>query len=51
MFYAVILIYINIINFVLVNLGKDYDMIQTDQLKDNLIFFQTIITFVLSTKK
>ena len=41
------MIYINITNFVL---EKDYSMIETRRLKNIVIFFQTILGFVLSRK-
>ena len=45
------MIYINITNFVLISeLEKDHSMIETRRLKNVVIFFQTIITFVLSRK-
>ena len=47
---AIILIYINIPNFVLINeLEKGHSMIETHRSK-NVNFFQRIITFVLSRK-
>ena len=44
---ATIMIYINITNFVLISkLENDHSMIE----KKNVIFFQTILSFVLSGK-
>ena len=44
------MIYINITNFVLISsLEKDRSMIETRRLK-NVIFFQAVISFVLSRK-
>ena len=43
--------YINITKFVLINeLEKDHSMIVTRRLKDVVIFFQKILSFVLSRK-
>ena len=43
--------YINITSFVLVSqLEKSHSMIETYRLKDVVIFFQTILSFVLSRK-
>ena len=51
MSYAIIMIYINITNFVLISqLEKDHSMIETRCLKNDVIFFQTILRFVLSRK-
>ena len=45
------MIYINITNFVLISsLEKDHSMIETSRLKNVVIFFQTILSFVLSRK-
>ena len=44
---AIIMIYINITNFVL---EKDQSMIETRRLKNVVIFLQTILSFVLSRK-
>ena len=42
---AIIMIYINITNFVLISyLEKDHSMTETRRLK-NVIFFQTILSF------
>ena len=41
------MIYINITNFVL---EKDHNMTETFHLKNVVIFFQTILSFVLSRK-
>ena len=47
---AIIMIYTNIINFVLISLlEKDHSMIETRRLK-NVVFFQTILSLVLSRK-
>ena len=43
---AIIMIYINITNFVLISyLEKDHSMIETSRLKNVVIFFQTILSF------
>ena len=48
---AIIMIYTNIINFVLISLlEKDHSMIETRRLKNVVVFFQTILSFVLSRK-
>ena len=48
---AIITIYINITNFVLISqLEKDHRMIETHLLKNVVIFFQTFLNFVLSRK-
>ena len=45
------MIYINTISFVLISyLEKDQNMIETPHLKNIVIFFQTILSFVLSRK-
>ena len=45
------MIYINITNFVLISsLEKDRSMIETRRLKNVVIFFQAVISFVLSRK-
>ena len=47
---AIIMIYTNI-NFVLISLlEKDHSMIETRRLKNVVVFFQTILSFVLSRK-
>ena len=46
---AIIVIYINITNFVLISsLEKDHSMIETLHLKNVVIFIQAILSFVLS---
>ena len=51
MSYAIIMTYINITKFVLINqLEKDHSMIETRRLKNIVIFIQTIVSFVLSRK-
>ena len=48
---AIIMIYTNIINFVLISLlEKDHSMIETRRLKNVVVFFQTILSLVLSRK-
>ena len=49
---AIIMIYINITSFVLISkLEKDHhSMIETSLLKNVVIFFQAILSFVLSRK-
>ena len=48
---AIIMIYINITNFVLISkLEKDHSMIETRRLKNVAIFLQAILSFVLSRK-
>ena len=48
---AIIMIYTNIINFVLISLlEKDHSMIETGRLKNVVVFFQTILSLVLSRK-
>ena len=48
---AIIMIYINITSFALISkLEKDHSMIETRRLKNIAIFFQTILSFVLSRK-
>ena len=48
---AINTIYINITSFVLISeLGKDHSMIGTRRLKNVVIFFKTILSFVLSSK-
>ena len=48
---VVIMIYINITNFVLISeLEKDHSMIETRRLKNVAIFIETILSFVLSIK-
>ena len=48
---AIIKIYINIINFVLISyLGKDHNMIETRLLKKVIIFFQITLSFGLLLK-
>ena len=43
---AIIMIYINITNFVLISyFEKDHSMIETRRLKNVVIFFQTILSF------
>ena len=43
--------YINITKFVLINyIEKDHSMIEMRRLKNNVIFFQTVISFMLSRK-
>ena len=45
------MIYTNIINFVLISLlEKDHSMIETRRLKNVVVFFQTILSLVLSRK-
>ena len=45
---TIIMTYINIANFVLINwLGKDHSMIETCRLKDVVIFMETILCFEL----
>ena len=45
------MIFMNIIKFVIINeLGKDHSMIETVLLKNNIIFIQIILSFVLSKK-
>ena len=45
------MIFMNIIKFVIINeLGKDHSMIETVLLKNNVIFIQIILSFVLSKK-
>ena len=47
---AIIMIYTNI-NFVLISLlEKDHSMIETLRLKNVVVFFQTILSLVLSRK-
>ena len=47
---AIIMIYTNI-NFVLISLlEKDHSMIETRRLKNVVVFFQTILSLVLSRK-
>ena len=51
MSYAIIMTYINITKFVLINqLEKDHSMIEMRCLKNIVIFIQTIVSFVLSRK-
>ena len=51
MSYAINTIYVNITSFVLISqLEKDHSMIETRRLKNVVIFFQTILSFVLSRK-
>ena len=48
---AIIMIYTNTINFVLISLlEKDHSMIETRRLKNVVVFFQTILSLVLSRK-
>ena len=48
---AIITIYVKITSFVLIGqLEKDHSMIETHHLKDVVIFFQAILSFVLSRK-
>ena len=48
---AIIMIYTNIISFVLISLlEKDHSMIETRRLKNVVVFFQTILSLVLSRK-
>ena len=48
---AIIMIYINILKFVLINqLEKDQSIIETRRLKNIVVFIQTILNFVLSIK-
>ena len=45
------MIYMNITNFVLISqLEKYHSMMETHRLKNVVIFFQTILSFVLSRK-
>ena len=45
------MIYLNITNFALISyLEKDHSMTETRRFKNVVIFFQTIINFVLSRK-
>ena len=49
---AIITIYINITTFVLISQHeKDHSMIETHRLKNVVIFFQTILSFVLSKER
>ena len=46
---AIILLYISITNFILINkLEKDQSMIETGRIKNVVIFLQTILRFMLS---
>ena len=48
---TIIMIYINITNFLLISsFEKDHSMIETCPLKNVVIFLQTILSFVLSRK-
>ena len=48
---AVIIIYLNITNFVLISyFEKDHSMIESRRLKNVAIFLQTILSFVLPKK-
>ena len=48
---AIIMTYINITKFVLINkLEKDHSMIETRCLKNVVIFIQAMLSFVLSRK-
>ena len=51
MLQAIIMIYMNITNFVLISqLEKYHSMMERHRLKNVVIFFQTILSFVLSRK-
>ena len=51
MLQAIIMIYMNITNFVLISqLEKYHSMMEKHRLKNVVIFFQTILSFVLSRK-
>ena len=48
---TIIMIYINMTNFVLISqLERDHSIIETCHLKNVVIFIQTILSFVLSRK-
>ena len=48
---AIIIIYINITSFAIISqLEKDHSMIKTRRLKNVVIFFQAILSFVLSRR-